>query len=178
LRTGPGELLNSRFKSNYIAHELTLIPFLVTHLPCPIDHLHSRHPFVNGKLILSSKVMDVSDQAAHYLPHPRGSLWPHSLDDMLCEGRIESRVSRHISTAIRRGHLSLLYIIVANGMSLCWPVKVAASRVCLENKRRFATPPPRFVPYPLVLPRRLSYFVLGLSPASFRVARLILALLP
>jgi hypothetical protein len=28
---------------------------------------------------------------------------------MLCEIRIESRVSRHIRTAVRRGHLVLLY---------------------------------------------------------------------
>jgi hypothetical protein len=28
---------------------------------------------------------------------------------MLCESRIESRVSRHISTAVRGGHLVLLY---------------------------------------------------------------------
>jgi hypothetical protein len=101
--------LNSRLKPDDIAHELTLIPLIVTHLPCPIDHLHPRHPLVNRKLVLPGKIMDMSDQTAHDLPHPRGRLWAHSLDDMLCEGRIESRVNRHISTAVRRGHLVLLY---------------------------------------------------------------------
>lgn len=83
--------------------------------------------------------MDMSDQTAHDLPHPRVGLWSHSLNDMLGEVWIESRVSCHtvaIGIATRR-HLA------RRSRDLIWKVgyRLDAWRGCEDVKRCFLTLP-------------------------------------
>ena len=54
---------HSRFKSNDVGNTLPLISLLVADLPHSVHEAHAHHPLVNGKLNLSGKVMDMSDQS-------------------------------------------------------------------------------------------------------------------
>jgi hypothetical protein len=83
---------NVRLKPNNIAQQLPLIPLLVAHFPRPVDHIDARHPFVYRQLVLAREIVDVSDQAAHYLAHARGGFGARGFDDMLGEVGIESGV--------------------------------------------------------------------------------------
>ena len=72
---GVATILGLRLEPNNIADKLSLISLVVAHFPCAVQQLDPLHPFVHSKLVLSGKIMDVSDQTAHHLPHPRGGLW-------------------------------------------------------------------------------------------------------
>lgn len=85
------ELSIVRFKANDIADELALVPLVVAHLSSPVEEIDSCHPFVYGKLVLAGEIVDMLDQRAHHLTHPRRGLWTDALDDMPGEIGIEPR---------------------------------------------------------------------------------------
>lgn len=81
---------NTRLKSNNVTNQLPLVPLVVAHSASPIHDLYARHPFVDSQFILPSEVVDVADQAAHYLAHAGSTFRPGGFDDLLCEVRVES----------------------------------------------------------------------------------------
>lgn len=68
-------IVDLRLEPNNIADKLSLVSLVVAHFPCPVQQLDPLHPLVHSKLVFSGKIMDVSDQTAHHLPHPPGGLW-------------------------------------------------------------------------------------------------------
>lgn len=90
-----GEIMGLRFKSEHIAHQLSLIALIVAHLSGPVEHLYAGHPLVNGELLLARIVVHVADQAGHELSHAGRGLGAHRLDDPVSEGGVEA-VRRHV----------------------------------------------------------------------------------
>ena len=102
-----------RLEPDDIAHKLALVPLLITHLACPIDHLDALHPFVHGELDFASKVVQMPCQAGHDFTHPRRRLGSHGVDHILSELRVEPMrrlfvVGRHAAGWVVDGEMDNL----------------------------------------------------------------------
>lgn len=55
-----------------------------------VDEVDASHPFVDGKLDFSSKIVNVSNQGTEDHPVSLGDVRAHGFKDMLSEGRVKS----------------------------------------------------------------------------------------
>lgn len=78
------------FETNDVAHQLSLISLIGTHLTSPVDHVNCRHPLIASELCFTSKVVHVLDERGHKLPKSWVSLGAKRVNDLLCEGLTET----------------------------------------------------------------------------------------
>lgn len=78
-----------RFQADNVTQQLALVAFIVAHLPSPVYHVHTHHPFVGCKLHFPCKIVDVRNERSHNFPKSGVSLRPRGIDYLLGESFVE-----------------------------------------------------------------------------------------